>query len=227
MIWIFFKEFKKFSLLNWWIYIVFVICIFFVYKTDSWNLAEIIFIFFFHFISDLFVMMMIYYFSLNELKKWVFCQIVSFLLFFIIRIYSWIKNWVWSYLISQITFFLPSLKWFLKNFYNKNFSFLNYKLSILLWIFVVFLYYKFNLITNLWFFIQMIWFIVFPLWLMLDDRKKNYFLSMIWVWFITFWSLLLFYFWFLEKSIVWADFSHALLPLTVFIFYIKSIKKYI
>ena len=221
------KELKIFSTSNWWVYIIFIICLLFIYKTDSWNIFEISLVFFLHFLWDLFVMMMVYYNSNNEAKKWSLSQAWSFLMFFIVWLYAWLKDWKWSYMIPMITFLLPNIRWTLKNFYNKTFRFLDYRLSILFWIFILFLYYSFWMINNLWIFIQILWFILFPLWLMLDNEKIKYFISMIWIWFITIWSSFFLYYGYLELNITWIDISYTLLPLTVFVFYIKNLKSYL
>ena len=221
------KELKNFSKTNWWIYIIFIICLLFIYKTNSWNILEISFVFILHFMWDLFVMMMVHYYSQNEAKKWTISQIWAFIMFFIVWLYAWLKDWKWSYMIPQITFLLPNLKWVLQNFYNKTFRFLDYRLSILFWAFIFSLYFYLWMITDLWVFVQILWFIFFPLWLMIDNEKRKYFISMIWIWLITIWSAFFLYNWYLESNITWVDLSYTLLPLTVFIFYIKNIRNYL
>ena len=117
---IFIKELKLFSKQNWWIYIIFIICLFIIYKTGSWNIIEVCLVFMFHFIWDVFVMMMWDYYSKKENKKALYSQIWSFIIFWIIWIYAWLSAWKWSYLVPQILFFWPIIKWF-----NPSFKWLN------------------------------------------------------------------------------------------------------
>lgn len=215
-------EIKKFSKENWWIYIMFFICLFLIYKTDSWSLLEVSIIFAFHFLWDVFVMMMWDYYTKNENKKALKSQIWSFIIFGLIWIYAWITANKWSYLIPQLLFFWPIIKWF-----NPKFKWLDYKFLSLIWIIVFIFYYSIWLISNIWVFIQILWFILFPIALIIEKERIRYFLSLIWISFIFIWSAFFLYNWFMEKNIIWTDLSYTLLPLTVVIFYLKNLKKYL
>ena len=215
-------EIKKFSKENWWIYIMFFICLFLIYKTDSWSLLEVSIVFAFHFLWDVFVMMMWDYYTKNENKKALKSQIWSFIIFGLIWIYTWITANKWSYLIPQLLFFWPIIKWF-----NPKFKWLDYKFLSLIWIIVFIFYYSIWLISNIWVFIQILWFILFPIALIIEKERIRYFLSLIWISFIFIWSAFFLYNWFMEKNIIWTDLSYTLLPLTVVIFYLKNLKKYL
>lgn len=215
-------EIKKFSKENWWIYIMFFICLFLIYKTDSWSLLEVSIVFAFHFLWDVFVMMMWDYYTKNENKKALKSQIWSFIIFGLIWIYAWITANKWSYLIPQLLFFWPIIKWF-----NPKFKWLDYKFLSLIWIIVFIFYYSIWLISNIWVFIQILWFILFPIALIIEKERIRYFLSLIWISFIFIWSAFFLYNWFMEKNIIWTDLSYTLLPLTVVIFYLKNLKKYL
>ncbi len=216
------KEIKIFSKQNWWIYIIFIICLFIIYKTNSWSLLEVGLVFMFHFLWDMFVMMMWDYYAKKEDKKALYSQIWSFLIFGFIWIYAWIIDWKWSYLIPQLLFFWPIIKWF----YPK-FKWLDYKFLTFIWILVFSFYYYLDLIVNIWVFIQILWFIIFPISLILNNEKIRYFWNLVWIFFIFIWSAYLLYLWFLDKKVIWTDVSYTLLPFTVFIFYLKNFKKYI
>jgi len=216
------KEIKKFSKENWWIYIIFIICLFLINKTDSWSLIEVSIIFAFHFLWDIFVMMMWDYYANNENKKALKTQIWSFLIFGLIWIYAWVTANKWSYLIPQLLFFWPIIKWF-----NPKFRWLDYKFLSFIWIIVFIFYYSLWFIINIWVFIQIIWFILFPVALIIEKKKIRYFLSLTWISFIFIGSSYFLYSWFMEKNIIWTDLSYTLLPLTVVIFYLKNIKKYL
>jgi len=216
------KEIKIFSKNNWWIYLVFFACLFFIYKTNSWSLLEVSLVFAFHFLWDMFVMMMWDYYTKNEDKKALYSQLWSFTIFWIIWIYAWLTAWKWSYLVPQLLFFWPIVKWFFPKI-----NWLDYKFMTIIWIFVLIFYYYLNLITNIWVFIQILWFIIFPISLVLENKKLKYFWNLVWIFLIFIGSALLLYNWFLEKNIIWTDVSYTLLPLSVFVFYLKFFKKYL
>jgi hypothetical protein len=224
---LFLKEIKDFSKNNWWIYIIFSICLFFIYKTNSWNIIEISLVFLFHFLWDVFMMMMWDYYSKKEINKWSLNQIWWFLTFFSIWLYSWLRNWKWNYLLPQALFIWPSLKWYFNDIKKKNIKFLNYKIVIIFWFIVLYVYYKYKLIENIWYLIQIIGFIIFSLSLVLYNERKKYFWSLIWIWLTTLGTSIILYYSFMQKEVVWTDISYTLLPFTVFVFYIKNIKKYL
>lgn len=216
------KELKKFSKQNWWIYAIFIICLFIIHKTETWNIIEVFLVFLFHFIWDICVMMMWGFYSKKENKKALYAQIWSFIIFWLIWIYAWMTDWKWSYIVPQILFFWPIIKWF-----NIKIKWLNSYFMIVVWIFVFILYYYLWLIENISVIIQILWFIIFPTSLIINNNKYKYFWTLIWIFLIFIWSWIMLYNWFVESKVVWTDLSYTLLPLTVLIYYIKLIKKYI
>jgi len=219
------SEIKIFSKTNWGIYIIFVLCLVIIYKTNTWNIFEISTVFIFHFLWDLFVMIMIYYFSIKNNKKWLLFQVLNFLVFFSIWIYAWLTAWKWHYLLPNLAFILPSIKGYFLLFKNKNLRFLNWKLSILVNIVIFIINYYLWLFNSLANIIQIIWFSLFSIWLILKKEKYKDIVSMLWIWFITLWSFIAIYKSFLIWDIKWVDISYALLPLTVLVFYIRNFKK--
>lgn len=224
---IFLKEIKHFSKNNWWIYIVLFICIYIIYTTNTWNIIEILLIFLLHFFADLFLMMMSDYYEKKNFKKWTIYQILSVLLFFIIWLYSWVISWKWNYLFTQLIFIWPSIKWYYKNIKNTEIKIIDYKIILFFWIIILFIYNILWLLENIWIIVQIIWFITFSIWLIINNNIKKYYFSLIWNWLITISWIIIIYKAFLLKNIIWTDISFTLLPLTVFIFYLKNLKNYI
>ena len=222
MIEILIKELKIFFRQNWWIFLIFFVCLFLIYKTNSGNIFEVSLVFVFHFLGDLCVMMMGDYYAKKEEKKGLLAQTWSFIIFGLIGLYAGIFQNKWSYIAPQILFIWPILKWFFKNL-----SWIDYKFISFVWILLFLAYYYFWIITNFWVFIQVLWFIIFPTSLILENEKKRYFGSLIWIWFIFFGSAFMLYQGFIHKNIAWIDVSYTLLPFTVFVFYLKNLKKYI
>jgi len=216
------KELKTFSKQNWWIYIIFIICLFVIYITNSGSLIEVSLVFAFHFLWDIFVMMMWDYYVKWEDKNALKSQIGSFAIFWIIWIYAWLSAWKWSYLIPQLLFFWPIIKWF-----KKEIKWININFMIFIWILVLIFYYSLLLITSYWVLIQILWFIIFPVSLILENEKIRYFWNLLWISFIFLGSASLLYNWFIEKNVIWTDLSYTLLPFTVLIFFIKNLKKYL
>lgn len=95
------------------------------------------------------------------------------------------------------------------------------------WIFVLIMYYYLWLIHSLTVFTQILWFIIFPISLIIKNNKTKYFWSLLWIFLIFLGSSSMLYSWFIEWKVIWTDLSYTLLPFTVFIYYIKLIKKYI
>ena len=216
------KEIKIFSKQNWWIYIIFIICLFIIYKTDSWNLLEVSLVFLFHFIWDICVMMMWDYNSKWKEKQALYAQIWSFIIFWLIWIYAWISAWKWSYLVPQLVFIWPIIKWF-----NINLKWLNYKFMIWVWALVLILYCYLWLISDIATLIQILWFIIFPIALILTNSKYKYFWSIFWIFLMFIGSWIMLYTGFIERNVIWTDLSYTLLPFTVFVYYLKLIKNYI
>ena len=162
------------------------------------------------------------YYSKNENKKALRSQVWSFLIFAIIWIYAWITAWKRSYLLPQLLFVWPIVKG-----YFTKIKFIDYKFITVVWIIVLITYWQLWLIYNIWVLIQILWFIIFPISLVLEKDNIKYFWSLIWIFCIFLGSFVLLYNWFLEKNIIWTDLSYTLLPFTVFIFYLKNIKKYV
>lgn len=229
------KELKNFIKNNWWIFIILFICLFFVWKTNYWNIYEVIILFIVQFAWDLCVMIMWdYYSKINwkdkkqDLKYKTFglyAQTISFIIFGFIWLYAGFYKWTWSYLLPQLLFIRPLIQWYLELF-NIKFK-ITWKFSLFVWILLFWIYYFLWLITNIWILIQVLWFIMFPIALILNNEKRKYFLSLIWIFFIFLGSLLLLINGFFIHNISWVDVSYTLLPFTVFVFYLKNLKKYL
>lgn len=224
---LFFEEIKIFSKNNWWIYIIFMLCLAIIYKTNTWNIFEVCIVFMFHFLWDLFVMLMAHYFSIRDNKNWLIFQILNFVIFFSIAIYASITSWKFHYLLYQMAFILPSIKGYFLLFKNKNIKILNWKFSVIVNILIIFVSYYLWLLKSFWLIMQIIWFSGFSIALILENEKNKYFLSLFWLFSMVIWSGFLVYTSFLSSSIKWVDVSYTLLPLTVFVFYTKSWKKFI
>lgn len=146
---LFLKELNKFSRENWWVYIVFLICIIFIYSTDSWNILEVLFITTIHFSWDILMMMMWDYYSRKENKKWSMCQIWTIFIFTFIWAYAWIVNQKWQFLSPQISFIYVWLKALFKDVFQKDFKYIfNKYVFAFITLITIFIYVYFWTVTN-------------------------------------------------------------------------------
>lgn len=214
----FLKEIIQFSKDNWWIFIIFFICLLIIWYTNTWNIYEVFLVFSIHFIWDIFMMIMWKYYILWENKKWNIFQISSTSIFTFLWFYAWIFNWKWHYLRPQLLFIFAWIKWFIS---HKISDFYKNIIFIILFIITLFIYFYFSLFIDLSSTIQIIWFLSLSTGLFIQNKNIIFF----WILFITIWSFLSIYVSFLNSNIKWIDISYFLLPLTVLVFYVKSLWK--
>jgi len=228
------SEIKRFCKENWRVFVLFLICLVIIYLTHSWDLVEIVLVFVAHFSADLAIMLMWDYFSLYQ-KTWdkkyekyaLVAQLVSFIIFGLIWLYAWIFWWKWAYFVPQVLFIWPLLKQFWKIYSIKLLEKIWYKIILVVGILTIFWYFYFWLIHNVWWLIQVLGFVIFPLWLSLNNAKLRYFVSTIWIGLIFIGSLYQLILWILLKDVSWVDVSYTLLPFVVFVFYLKNIKVFL
>lgn len=221
------NEIRNYSKKNCWVFIIFFISLFFIFYTNKWNVIEVFFVFLFHFIWDLFILIMWSYYNKGELKKWWIYQLIWIFIITIVWVYSAIFNGKWNYVFWQIWFFFAWAKSYFINIKWKSIKFLNWKTQSFILIFMWLLYFYFWFITSFWIFIQFLGLLIFPLWLILDKDYPRYFVSLLWIFLMTLWSFMILY----EANLLWningVDISFSLLPMTVLIAYLKSLRKYL
>ena len=71
------QEVKKFSKTNWWVYIIYLILLAITIVISTDDIVLVIGITTFHFIADIFMMMMFYSYSVNDYKNGTYFQIFS------------------------------------------------------------------------------------------------------------------------------------------------------
>lgn len=221
------QEIKNFSRENWWVYLIFFICIWFIYKTGTGNVLEISIVFFFHFMGDIFMMMMGEYYKLWDKRKWSISQGLSVIMFTIIGIYAYFYNGKINYLVSQIMFGFSSIKVYIEDVLWKKIAFFSQTTSLILGLITFWIYWYFDIVHtwNAW--MQIVWFFSFANALILTNEKHRYFWSLFSISIIALSSWVETYLSYLAGNIKWIDISFTLLPLTVFVFYFKNITSYL
>ena len=220
------KELKKFSKENWWVFLLLTIALITVYITWNWNLVEIFLLFLVNFIWNLFIMVMQSNYTAKNNKVWWIYQLSSTLVFLTMWIYWLIYLWQSQYIIWQIAYWLAAIKAFTFYNYEKDLKFLSEKTFIALNIilFTIFIkYFDFQSFSIL----QVIWFSLITTWLVSIKDNIRYWLNVVWIFALTsgslWWVILSFNAWALDWIALW----FFALTLTVFIYYLKLIKKYI
>lgn len=220
------NELKIFSRENFWVYIILLIALTIVYITWKWNIIEIILLFFANFLWNIFIMVMQKNYTDWNNKIWSIYQITSNVIFTWVSLYWYIYLDQAQYIVWQLAYILASVKNLVFFNFDKELKILNEKsfIPLNLLLFVIFIKY-FG--VEFYSILQAVWFCLITTWLVSIIDKNRYWLNVVWIWFLTFWSLL----WVISSfnlwNLDWIALWYFALTWTVFIYYLKLIKKYI
>lgn len=236
----FLNELKNFSRSNWWVYALLSIALIIVYITWKWNMLEIIILFLANFLWNLFIMVMQANYTSKNNKIWAIYHVSATITFTFISIYGLIKLNQSQYIIWQISYALAALKAFTYYNFEKDIKFINaatiWWLNIILFIFFISFAWKninvlslFNININaeLFSIIMAIWFSFVTTGLVSINDKLRYWFSLIWVTGIITWSTIWVFLSYLNSNIDWVALWYMILTLTVLIYYIKLLPKYL
>ncbi len=220
------NELKAFSKENWWIFLLLIISLVTVYITWNWNIIEISLLFLANFLWNLFIMVMQNNYTNGNNRLWSINQITSNLIFTFISLYWLIYLGQSQYLVWQIAYILASVKNLVYFNFQKELKILSeytfIPLNIIL--FIIFInFFSFELYSIL----QAVWFCLITTWLVSIIDKNRYWLNVVWIWLLTLWSLIWVITSFNQGNLDWIAFWYFTLTWTVFIYYLKLIKKYI
>ncbi len=219
------REIQLFSKSNWWIYIIFLICIFIIWKTETGNIFEITLIVFFHFLWDIFMMMMWDSYAIKDYKKWNIYQLFWFLIISSVCVYSFFSFWESQYLLLQILFGFSALKSFLSVINGKYVFYFHPAVSFILAIFIG--YFFLSSEHSFYSTLQLFWLSLIAFSLALESDRKKYFLFLFWNFICIIASWIWVYVNFLDGNVFGTSISFTLFPLTVFVFYLKNLKSYL
>ncbi len=248
----FLYELKKFSRQNWWVYLLLIIASIIVMITWKWNIVEILILFFANLLWNLFIMVMQANYTKLKNNIWAVYQLLSSVVFASIAIYSFIKFEQYQYIIWQISYTLAAISSISFFTFNKNIKFLN---SLSMWALNIVLFWLFLFVwltnfawieINLWFssILMAIWFSLVTTGLVSKNNdfkycyhnmcielktndKFRYWLNLFWIIWIILGSIIWVIKSYLWWSINWIDLWYFILTLTVFVFYLKLLPKYI
>jgi hypothetical protein len=222
----FIKELKIFSRENWWVYLLLSIALTIVYITGKWNLVEIIILFLLNFLWNLFVMVAMWNYQEKNNKIWSIYHVSTTLTFTIISIYWAFFLDQFQYLFWQITYLIAAIKAISYYKFEHNIKFFTPYLvggiNIILMSLFIYLF-PFSLFGT----IQAIWFSFVTIGLVSITDKFRFYMSFIWVFFITSWSAIWLYTSYLNENIDWIALGYFLLTISVLVYHIKLLPKYL
>jgi hypothetical protein len=222
----FIKEIKIFSKNNWWIFILLIFALWIVAITGKWNLTEIIILFLANFLWNLFIMVMQTNYTNKNNKVWALYHISSTWAFTCISLYGIIFLGQSQYILWQLAYLIASIKAF--SYYNfwKNITIFNEKTLVLVNTILLLIFLKFfNFQT--FSLLQALWFSLITTGLVSIKDETRYWFNIIWIFLLVSGSLLWVIVSFQSWNTDWIALWYFLLTLTVFVYYIKLLKKYL
>jgi hypothetical protein len=180
-----------------------------------------------NFFANICVMAMQDSFSEKNPKLWTLYQVLGTAIFLILGIYWLFYLWQSQYILWQIAYILSAVKTYF--YFNKktDLKIINTKLLIFLNIIFLIIFYKFFAWNNIILLIQALWFAFSSTGFIILEDKKRYFTILIWTWLIIIGSLWIVYNSFVNWSLDWIALWYFILTWTVWIYFIKLLKKYL
>ena len=159
---------------------------------------------------------------------WALCHLGATASFTSVSLYGFIVLDQSQYILWQICYILTTIKSVSFYKFNKDFKFLNEKLLIFVNILVFAAFIKFFYESEQYFtIIQWLGFSAVTIWLVSTSDKLRYYLSLLWVVWITSGSLIGVINSYISVSIDGIALGYFILTLTVFVFYLKLLPNYI
>ena len=222
----FIQELRNFSRNNWWIFILLITALIIIFITGKWNLTEIILLFFANFVWNLFIIIMQNNYTLKNNRIWALYHISSTSVFTCISLYWLFYLGQSQYMIWQIAYLIAAIKAF--SYYNfwKNISVFNEKSLSLINIILFFIFLKF-FDYQVYSILQALCFSLITSGLVSIKDNTRYWLNIIWILFLVsgslLWVVLSFHSWNTDGIAL----GYFILTLTVFVYYLKLLKKYL
>ncbi|MDA7494802.1 hypothetical protein N8455_00510 [Candidatus Gracilibacteria bacterium] len=222
----FLTELKNFSRDNWWIYILFIIALSVVYITGKGNIVELIALFFANFVGNLLIMIMQSNYTMKKFKIGALCHISAVTTFTIIAMYGFFMNDQSQYLLWQVTYIGAALKAFTYYNFKKDLSILNEKTFIFINIILYVLFMKYFQFET-FHLIQALGFSLITTGLVSIKDNIRYWLNVIGIFLLSGGSLLGVVTSYMSGNIDGIALGYFILTLTVFVYYIKLLPKYL
>lgn len=232
---IFIGEIKSFSQKNWWLYLIYAVMLIVIYYLQPTSLFVVVVMSTGHFIADIFIMMMFTAYSQSKFKIGSSFQVISMLLFFLLKLWTAIIQKEWHYLSADIIYALSAYKNYQLDVRKHKIKFIHPKaltilsLLIILGVWLPLKYYSvITIFDNYLQIVQTIGIFLFGIALSYTgDEQKRYYFSIASLFIMVFGSAAAT----INKLeggqlLTGLEFSYAILPLTVLVFYLGQWKKF-
>jgi hypothetical protein len=103
-------EVRKFSRVNWWVYLIYFLLLLLIFLIREDNLMSVIIVTSLHFVADIFIMMMLSAYARHEYRQGTWHQIVSMLIFLSIKVYTGLSGGGWQYILADPIYILAAIK---------------------------------------------------------------------------------------------------------------------
>lgn len=230
----FFNEIKSFSIKNWWLYIIYVIMLIAIYYLQPDSLMSVVLMSSGHFIADIFIMMMFTAYSQSKFKLGSYFQVISMFLFFLLKLKTAIIEKEWHYLSADIIYALSAYKNYQLDVRKNKINIIRpgtliiLSLIIICGIWLPLKYYSLiPIFEDHWQIVQTIGIFLFGIALSYTgNEQKRYYFSIVSLFIMVFGSTAATISKLLAgKQLTGLEFSYAILPLTVLVFYLGQWKK--
>jgi len=218
------NELKSFSKWNWWIFVILIIALITVNITWNWNIIEILILFLLNFLWNLFIMVMQKSYSLWKNKIWSIYQFSANAAFLLVSLYWLVYLNQSQYIIWQIAYTFAAIKNLVYFNYKIELKFLS-EFTFIFFNLILFITYILLFKPEIFWIIQALWFCLITTWLVSIIDKNRFWLNILWIWFLTFGSLLWVFISYNLWNLDWIAFWYLMLTWTVFIYYLKLLNK--
>lgn len=223
---IFTQELKNFSKENRWIFVILTIALIIIFVTGKGNLIEIMILFIANFLWNLFIMVMQTNYTNKNNKIGAIYHISATWVFTCISLYGVIFLQQFQYILWQIAYLIAAIKAF--SYYNfwRDIRFFNEKTLIWVNIILIFIFlgfFEYQIFSLL----QAVWFALITTGLVSIKDTIRYWFNIVWIFLLVSGSLLWVVVTFQSGNTDGIALGYFLLTLTVFVYYIKLLKKYL
>lgn len=226
---LFWNEAKGFCRKNWWVFVILALTLTIIFKANRGNVAEVATIFTFHFTADIFIMMMIYKYSIQEYREGTYCQLVTATIFFFLALHSGLAKGSWQYFSTEAIYILALIKNYGKFVKKMNVDWISTPFMALVSAVVLFgIYVPAGLLKGSPQWIQTIGMLLFAVALSITNRESTrYLLSIVGLAGMVIGSCFEARRTFMAGDVVGLDISYMLLPATVLIVYIRLWRSFV
>jgi len=224
------REFHQFSRENWWVYVVLVVCLILIYLTNSGSIIEIFLVFVVYVAADLCMMNMITLMEQKNYKVGSLFQLLGNVIFTFLFVYHFFHSGQLQYLLWSVGFILGAVKNISKyHFFDAPMNSIN-GISLFILNTGIFLWaYSFLWDVTFQVIFQACGWIFFSSSLVVSEKYNStrYFMGLIWLVSMVVWAGIGLWTEFWNGSIYGVTLCYFLLPVSVLVVYLKTLRNYL